>query len=190
MKNKVLGLEDAVTVQYVNTSTTTVTVSGSVVQLAGQFGVLITDAAINNGVAEALVRGRVRLPKATGVSFTVDQPLGWDAANNRVTATLDGGAVIRVTAPAASADTVVEGDLNPAPRRATINRVATAGEATANTGTWVVGFTPQVWDIQIRTTTGGNNTAGYTRTISSGTVTFAATDIATTDVLVGYAFEF
>lgn len=112
MRIGALEFKDAVTQQYVNPGAAKV--AGTVVRMPGsrQYGILMTDCAANAsaGVAEALVRGRVILPKAAGFTLAVGDTPGWDDLNARVQQA-KGQPIIVVTKAAASADTEVEGDL-------------------------------------------------------------------------------
>jgi predicted RecA/RadA family phage recombinase len=90
--------------------------SGQVV-VAGSIIGVATDAVANTQSGALRIRGKVRIPKATGVAFTVGQKLIWDhtAGNLRATGATTGmiaNAAI-ASAAAASGDTTAEVILNP-----------------------------------------------------------------------------
>lgn len=163
--------------------------AGELLSVQGRFyAALATVANAAAGLFQSF--GEVDVPKSTGggTDYAVGTPLGWDSVGKVVTTDLSNGLAGFVLAQPATTDTRVRLSLHTGRPMASINRVATSGEASANNGTWVIPFTPTSWDAVVLTSAGANE-AGMTRTISGATVTFAATDIVANSVIRGWAIR-
>jgi predicted RecA/RadA family phage recombinase len=145
MKNVVMDLPESVRVEWANTvgasgaGAAAAVASGDVVKYGSLFGVAAVAIAATTGTGILMLGGRVELNKTTG-ALAKGQILGYDFANKRVTTDLSGGACLQVTKAALSADTTVEGNLNPRPREFVKVITPSAGEAAANSMDVDVGF--------------------------------------------------
>lgn len=188
MKNGSQRFPESTSVTYVNTTGAAIA-SGSVVSLVSCLAVAAVAIAIG-GTGMVDTRGEYILAKVTGVAFTQGQPLGWDAVNNRVDVRNAGNRPIGYAkVAAASGDTTCLIELDPGIAMADINRLATAGEDTANAATWNTrtGVNPTSWFITII------NSGNVTR-LPAGAVTWAAgiatindAGLVATDRIVGIA---
>lgn len=134
MKNRTTNFPETASVEFTNETGSAIS-SGAVVKLGHRFGVAQADIA-NNEIGALQLKGRFLLPKATGVSYTQGQKVGWDAGNVRVTALLIAGVLGVVAAAAGNDDVEVEveldGDQNDFPPVASIVAASTAVTATSD----------------------------------------------------------
>lgn len=145
-KNNVRGLVDSKTLEWTNnvgkngTGAAVSLASGDVIRTGVLFAVCLV-AMTANAIGAVATSGRWKLKKATGVSYTRGQLLGYDFTNDRVTTNLSGGVCGTVTTAAATTDTTVEVNINDgAARTYTEARVVSAGEDTANQADFDIGF--------------------------------------------------
>jgi predicted RecA/RadA family phage recombinase len=106
--------------------------SGDVVRVGTLFAVAIVDIA-STKTGSVDTSGRYKFNKATGVTYAVGQPLGYDFTNKRVTSDCSGGICAICTKAALTGDTSVEANINEngrAPTGFTKAITPTAGDAT------------------------------------------------------------
>lgn len=108
--------------------------ANAVIRLWAGVGFGIAVAAIAAGATgEVEVKGGFKVPKNTGVAYTLGQRLGWDDTNGYVTTDLSSGIIGVVKTAAASDDTEVDIYLNVSePREYIVAHLVTSDEATAN----------------------------------------------------------
>lgn len=115
--------------------------SGKVVNVNGIVGVCATDIA-NNGTGVVDTAGGFALTAQSSDTWSYGQPLAWDFTNSRLSTDITGGAHFIAAEDKASGTTSARVYRlgTPVLRTAQINRLATAGEDTANQVDWDTGF--------------------------------------------------
>jgi hypothetical protein len=191
MRNAVLKFADSDQVVLANSTGSTIT-AGSVVRVgeSNLFGIALADIA-NNASGVVVIGGTFRFNKPTGggTNYAVGRALGWDAANNRVTTSLEDGAICRVLEQPGTSDTTVVGIINPTPRTRRGRVLGTDSRVASNVFTLPLGFTPAHVDGYVRAADGTVKSGG-TVNLSGQTLTIGATAIAGTDVVGFDAAEF
>ncbi|GMV26930.1 MAG: hypothetical protein AMXMBFR58_29610 [Phycisphaerae bacterium] len=130
MNNQVHDPLDANTIQYTNTTGSTIS-AGKPVKIAGRYYIAITDIA-NNATGAVRTAHVARMAKATGSAITQGTALGWDSGNSRVTTDTTGGLLGYCFTAAASTDTEVEVLITDRPRIYSNLITPSAGELTAD----------------------------------------------------------
>ena len=188
MKNAVKDLPDCAIITVANSSGSAY-VSGQKIIVGGKLGVCMTD--IANGASGAVATaGQFKLPKATGVSYSVGQTLGWDAANSRVTAGALGGVRVEVVEAVVNADTEVKCNINygAGGLKFTKKHTVSAGEDSANQVDFDVGFpvANAVIHAQLESTAGLTRPCTITRNPGSSaptTVRVADANLAVNEII-------
>lgn len=168
--------------------------SGKVVNVNGIVGVCATDIA-NNGTGVVETAGGFSLTAQSGDTWSYGQPLAYDFTNSRLSTDITGGAHFIAAEDKTSGSTSARVFRLGAPvlRTAQLNRLATAGEDTANQVDWDTGFktTPSFAFVYII------NASNVCR-LPAGAVTFLTgadagkvrivdANLAATERLVGFA---
>ncbi len=173
--------------------------SGAVMRQASLLGIAAVGLAATTGTGAMDTAGRFTLTALNTDVWPIGTPLGWDFTNSRLTPTftdLPGGAEFVATKAKANGETTAEVNIAKNHRRiVTINRLASAGEDTANAVVWDTGFgkDPSFFFVYIINASNVARLPAGAQTLGTGgnlgKITIADTNLAATERVVGIAFE-